>query len=211
MIIAVDGPAGAGKGSLCAALEEHFGFARLDTGLLYRAVGMKVLRGGGHPEDAAVAEAAAHALEFSELDDPELRSDQAGQAASQVGAVPGVRAALLDFQRDFASNPPGGAKGSILDGRDIGTAVCPEAEAKLFITAPLDVRAQRRYKELQSRGHEAIYATVFEDMKKRDERDSGRADAPMAKADDAYLLDTGDMSISEVVAAALQFIESKTK
>ena len=210
MIIAVDGPAGAGKGALCAALEAHFGYARLDTGLLYRAVGMKVLRDGGHPEDAEVAEAAALNLQFDELNDPILRSDEAGQAASQVGAIPGVRAALLDFQRDFANNPPGGAKGSILDGRDIGTAVCPEAEVKLFITAPLDVRAQRRYKELLERGHEAIYATVFEDMKKRDERDQGRSTAPMTEAEDAYLLDTGDMNIPEVVAAALDFIKSKT-
>jgi cytidylate kinase len=211
MIIAVDGPAGAGKGSLCGALEEHFGFARLDTGLLYRAVGLKVLRDGGSPDDASVAEAAAHALSFEELNDPMLRSDEAGQAASQVGAIPGVRAALLDFQRDFASNPPGGATGAILDGRDIGTAVCPEADVKLFITAPLDVRAQRRYKELLERGHEAIYATVFEDMKKRDERDQGRSSAPMAKAEDAMLLETGDLAISEVVAAALEFIDSKTK
>jgi cytidylate kinase len=210
MIIAVDGPAGAGKGSLCGALEKHFGFAKLDTGLLYRAVGLKVLRDGDDPENAAAAEAAATSLQFDELTDPMLRSDDAGQAASKVGAIPGVRAALLDFQRDFANNPPGGAKGAILDGRDIGTAVCPNAEIKLFITASTEIRAKRRYKELLDRGHEAIYATVFDDMKQRDERDSGRSSAPMTKADDAFLLETDAMDIPTVVAAALNFIESKT-
>jgi len=210
MIIAVDGPAGAGKGSLCSALQEHFGFAKLDTGLLYRAVGMKVLRDGNDPEDPVAAEAAALGLESNELDDPALRSDEAGQAASKVGAVPGVRAALLEFQQDFANNPPDGAKGAILDGRDIGTAVCPHADVKFYITASTEIRAKRRYKELLDRGHKAIYATVFEDMKMRDARDQGRADAPMAKADDALLLETDEMDIPQVVSAALEFINSKT-
>ncbi len=210
MIIAVDGPAGAGKGSLCGALQEHFGYAKLDTGLLYRAVGLKVMQAGNDPEDAAAATAAAVSLQFDELTDPLLRSDEAGQAASKVGAIPGVRASLLDFQRDFANNPPDGAKGAILDGRDIGTAVCPDAEIKLYITASTEVRAKRRYKELLHRGHKAIYATVFDDMKMRDERDSGRSTAPMTKADDAFLLDTDEMDISQVVAAALKFIDSKT-
>jgi cytidylate kinase len=210
MIIAVDGPAGAGKGALCAALQDHFGFAKLDTGLLYRAVGLTVLRGGDDPEDPVAAEAAARALQPDALDDPALRSDEAGQAASKVGVIPGVRAALLDFQRDFAHNPPGGAKGAILDGRDIGTAVCPDAQVKLFLTASLEIRAKRRYKELQTRGHEAIYARVFDDMKMRDERDQGRSDAPMKTADDAFLLDTGDLDIPGVFQVALDFIKSKT-
>ena len=214
IVIAIDGPAAAGKGTLGARLAQHYGLAKLDTGLLYRATGVKVLAGGGHPEDPVVAEAAARALDPAELANPALRGDEAAQAASKVSAIPGVRAALLDFQREFAKNPPvladGSApQGAILDGRDIGTTVCPHADAKLFVTASTEVRAERRFKELQERGHEAIYARVLEDMKERDARDSGRSASPLAAADDAYMLDTSALNADQVFAAAIAFISSK--
>jgi len=214
IVIAIDGPAAAGKGTLARRLEDHFKLSKLDTGLLYRATGWKVLDQGGDPEDAAVAEAAARALNPAELDNPALRTDEAAQAASKVSAVPGVRAALLDFQRDFAKKPPhlgdgSPAKGAILDGRDIGTTVCPDADVKLFVTASAETRAKRRFLELQERGLEAIYARVLEDMKERDERDQSRSASPLAAADDALLLDTSDMDADQAFAAALDFINAK--
>jgi cytidylate kinase len=195
-------------------LAQHYGLAKLDTGLLYRATGVKVLAGGGDPEDAKVAEAAARALDPAELANPALRTDEAAQAASKVSAIPGVRAALLDFQHEFAKNPPvladgSPAKGAILDGRDIGTTVCPKAEVKLFVTASTEVRAERRFKELQERGHEAIYARVLEDMKERDARDSSRSASPLAAADDAYVLDTSALNADQAFEAAIAFISSK--
>ena len=214
IVIAIDGPAAAGKGTLARSLEEHFKLSKLDTGLLYRATGWKVLENGGDPEDAATAEAAARALDPAELANPALRTDEAAQAASKVSAIPGVRAALLDFQRNFAKNPPyladgGAAQGAILDGRDIGTTVCPDADAKLFITASTEIRAKRRFKELQDRGLEAIYARVLEDMKERDARDSNRSASPLVAADDAFVLDTSDLDAEQALAAALDFIASK--
>lgn len=214
IVIAIDGPAAAGKGTLARRLEEHFKLSKLDTGLLYRATGWKVVSGGGDPEDPDVAEAAARALDPVELSNPDLRTDEAAQAASKVSAIPGVRAALLDFQRNFAKNPPalaGGspAQGAILDGRDIGTTVCPDADAKLFVTASAEIRAKRRFLELQERGLDAIYARVLEDMKERDARDSGRSASPLAAADDALQLDTSDMDADQAFAAALDFIASK--
>lgn len=215
IVIAIDGPAAAGKGTLGARLADKYGLAKLDTGLLYRATGFKVVSQGGDPEDAEVAEAAARTLDPKELANPALRTDEAAQAASKVSAIPGVRAALLDFQHDFAKNPPNlapetPAKGAILDGRDIGTTVCPDAGAKLFITASTEVRAERRFKELQERGLEAIYARVLEDMKERDARDSGRSASPLAAADDAYVLDTSDLDADAAFAAAVEFISSKS-
>lgn len=214
VVIAIDGPAAAGKGTLGARLAEKYRLAKLDTGLLYRATGVKVLALGGDPQDAAAGEAAARALDPGELANPALRTDEAAQAASKVSAIPGVRAALLDFQHEFAQNPPAladgsPAQGAILDGRDIGTTVCPDAEVKLFITASTAVRAERRFKELQERGHEAIYARVLEDMKERDARDSGRSASPLAAADDAYVLDTSDLNADQAFEAAIAFISSK--
>ncbi|GAB6051793.1 (d)CMP kinase [Magnetospira thiophila] len=209
MIIAIDGPAAAGKGTLARRLAAHLGYAYLDTGLLYRATGWKVLQGGGDPEDVAAATRAAEALDPIDLDNPDLRSDAAAQAASKVSAVPGVRAALLQFQRDFAHRPPHGAPGAVLDGRDIGTVVCPGALAKLFVTAAVEVRAERRLKELLERGIEAIPARVLEDMKERDARDSSRADAPLKPADDAMRLDTSDLDADTVFAQALAYVHSR--
>lgn len=214
IVIAIDGPAAAGKGTLAKRLEKHFKLSKLDTGLLYRATGFKVVSQGGDPENADVAEAAARALDPAELANPNLRTDEAAQAASKVSAIPGVRAALLDFQRNFAKNPPAlsdgsPAQGAILDGRDIGTTVCPDAEVKLFVTASTEIRAERRFKELQERGLEAIYARVLEDMKERDARDSGRSASPLAAADDALQLDTSDMDADQAFAAALDFIATK--
>jgi cytidylate kinase len=212
IIIAIDGPAASGKGTLAKRIAAELGFAHLDTGSLYRAVGVAVLRAGKDPADAAVAAQVARALrpEDGILSDPELRSDEAAQAASKVAVVPEVRSALLDFQRTFAAVPPGGAPGSVLDGRDIGTVVCPDAGAKLFVTASVEVRAERRLKELRERGIPAIPSDVLEDMKARDARDSQRAVAPLKPADDAFVLDTSAMNPDQAFAAAVAYIGSKT-
>ena len=208
MIIAIDGPAAAGKGTLARRLAQHLNLAYLDTGLIYRAVGKKVLIVGADLEDAAAAEAEARAMRPEDLELEGLRTDEVAQAASKVSTVPGVRAALLEFQRDFAAYPPEDKAGAVLDGRDIGTVVCPEAPHKLFVTASMDVRAQRRVKELQDRGLEAIYARVFEDMKERDVRDSERAVSPLEPAKDAHTLDTSDFDADQVFQAALDLIVS---
>lgn len=209
MIIAIDGPAAAGKGTLARRLAEHLQFAYLDTGLIYRAVGKKVMDAGADPEDAAAAEAVARQLRAEDLGADGLRTDEVAQAASKVSAVPGVRAALLEFQRGFAAAPPDGKSGAVLDGRDIGTVVCPDAPVKLFVTASSEVRAERRYKELQDRGLEAIYARVLEDMKERDARDSSRAASPLEPAKDAHLLDTSALDADQVFAQALEIISSR--
>ena len=211
MIIAIDGPAAAGKGTLARRVAEHFNLAYLDTGLLYRAVGKKVLDAGNDPEDAAAAETVARALNAQDLNADGLRVDSVAQAASKVSAVPGVRAALLDFQRDFAKTPPEGSNGAVLDGRDIGTIVCQEATAKLFITASTEVRANRRFKELHQAVSGAIYARVLEDMKERDERDSSRSFAPLVPANDANVIDTSHLSANQVFDQALVFIATKTQ
>ena len=205
MIIAIDGPAAAGKGTLARRLAKHLNLAYLDTGLIYRAVAKKVLIAGADPEDADAAEAEARAMRPEALKLEGLRTDEVAQAASMV---PGVRAALLEFQRDFAICPPDGKAGAVLDGRDIGTVVCPEAPLKLFVTASMEVRAKRRLKELQDRGLEAIYARVFEDMKERDARDSERTVSPLEPAADACTLDTSDLDVDQVFQAALRLIGS---
>jgi CMP/dCMP kinase len=209
MIVAVDGPAASGKGTLARRLAAHLGFAYLDTGKLYRAVGHAVLASGGDPEDPAAAVRAAKALTPGRLDDPALLGDAAARAASKVAAIPCVRAALLKFQQDFANSPPGGALGAVLDGRDIGTVVCPAAEAKLFVTADVAVRAERRHKELLERGETSIYARVLQDLKERDARDSNRAVAPLRPACDAETLDTSTLDPDAAFAVALAYIEKR--
>lgn len=202
-VIAIDGPAAAGKGTLARRLADHLGYAYLDTGLLYRAVGMKVVRAGGDPADEGAATVAAAGLDANELMAADLRCDQAAMAASKAAAIAGVRAALLAFQRRFATHPPNGASGAVLDGRDIGTVVCPDAHVKLFITASIEVRAERRLKELRQRGLKAIHDAVLREMQERDERDSLRAVAPLEPAVDAVVIDTSGLDPDAVVAAAL--------
>ncbi|MEQ8229246.1 MAG: (d)CMP kinase [Rhodospirillales bacterium] len=209
MIIAIDGPAAAGKGTLARRIADRLNLAYLDTGLLYRATGKRVLEAGADPEDAEAAEAQARALEPRDLERPDLRTETVGQAASKVSAVPGVRAALLDFQRTFAATPPEGFKGAVLDGRDIGTVVCPDADVKLFVTASDEVRAARRHKELQEKDPDVIYARVLEEMRERDARDRSRAVAPLEPAEDAILLDTSDQNADEVFEKALDIIKEK--
>jgi cytidylate kinase len=211
MIIALDGPAASGKGTLAKRLAKHFGFAHLDTGKLYRAVGLAVLRAGEDPEDADSAGRAAAALTPSDLDNPALAGDDAAVAASKVAAIPAVRDALLSFQRRFAESPPDGAAGAVIDGRDIGTVVCPEAPAKLFVTAGLEIRAERRHKELLGRGETSIYARVLQDLTERDERDSNRAVSPLLAADDAKVLDTSTLDPDAAFAAALAYVEKRLK
>lgn len=210
MLIAVDGPAAAGKGTLTQKLADHFDLARLDTGLIYRAVGLKALE-LGDPTDPENAVKAAKTLVFTDLDLAGLRDEAAGNAASKVAAIPAVRDILLAFQRDFAEHPPEGKKGAVLDGRDIGTVVCPEAPYKFFITASPEVRAERRYKELQERGEEAIRSAILRDIMDRDERDSSRTVAPLEPAKDAKVLDTSDLDADAVFAAALNFISPQDK
>lgn len=208
MIIAVDGPAASGKGTLARRLAEHLGYAHLDTGRLYRAVGLAVLRAGGDPADPGAAEAAARALDPGSLEDPALAGDDAAQAASKVAAIPAVRAVLLAFQREFAAQPPGGGAGAVLDGRDIGTVVCPGADFKFFVTASAEIRAERRHKELLNRGEASIYARVLQDLRERDARDSARDVAPLKPADDAIVLDTSDMDADAAFATAVRHIEA---
>jgi len=208
MIIAVDGPAASGKGTLARRIARHLGYAHLDTGRLYRAVGVAVLRAGRDPADADAAEAAARALDTAAMDDAQLAGDAAAQAASKVAAIPGVRAALLEFQRRFAHDPPTGAAGAVLDGRDIGTVVCPDADIKFFVTASPDVRAERRHKELLDRGEASIYARVLQEMRERDARDSSRDVAPLKPAEDAIVLDTTRMDADAAFATAVEYIEA---
>ena len=202
MIIAVDGPAASGKGTIAKALARHYGLPHLDTGLLYRAVGIAVLRSGGDPSDEGDAFRAC-GFEDALLSDPGLKSEAAARAASIVSAHPAVRAALLERQRDFA-HAPGGA---VLDGRDIGTVIAPHAQAKLFVTASPEVRAQRRFAELMGHGLAVVYEHVLADIHARDARDSGRGIAPLRQADDAVLLDTSDLGVEAAVAAAIALVE----
>ncbi len=206
MIIAIDGPAAAGKGTLARRLAEHYGLRYLDTGALYRAVGLAVMRAGGDPEDAAAAEAAARNLDPGLMEDPELRAAGTGVAASKVAAVPGVRAALLDFQRAFAAQAPG----AVLDGRDIGTVVCPEADVKLFVTASPEVRARRRWLELKEAGEEVPFEEILAQVRERDARDMNRAEAPLRPAPDAHLLDTSELDIEAAFRAARRIIDART-
>ena len=198
MTVAIDGPAAAGKGTVAKAVAAHFGFAHLDTGLLYRAVAAKTLAGMA-PEEAA------RSLTPDDLKGPTLRDPDVAQEASKVAVIPAVRAALVRFQRSFAAR----AGGAVLDGRDIGTVICPDAPVKLFITASPEVRAQRRFAELTGKGIEVTYDSVLEDVKQRDLRDMSRDQAPLKPAEDALQIDTTKMAIEDAIAAAVAMVEAK--
>ena len=205
-IVAVDGPAASGKGTLARRLAERFGLAHLDTGKLYRATGCAVLDAGGDPTDPAVAAGAARRVDLAGLGDARLRGEAVGRAASVVAAIPAVREALLERQRAFARHPPAPATGAVLDGRDIGTVVCPDAAVKLFVTASAETRAERRAKELRDSGAAAIYEAVLQDMKERDARDSERRVAPLSVAPDAVTLDTTLLDADQVFEQASELI-----
>jgi len=203
--VAIDGPAAAGKGTIARAVSAHFGFAHLDTGLLYRAVGMAALDAGHGVIELALAAGIATTLSETDLARDDLRISRAGQAASKVAALPEVRAALLKFQQDFAKR----AGGAVLDGRDIGTVICPDADVKLFVTASDIVRATRRYDELRQVDPSISLDRVASDLKQRDLRDSERDVAPLAAADDAIILDTTEMSVSDAIAKAVALVKAK--
>jgi cytidylate kinase len=198
-VIAVDGPAASGKGTIARALAEHFGLPHMDTGMLYRAVALNLWRWGGNPSSEFEALRACDDLGFDPAD-ADLRSEPVSKIASMISAYPSVRAALLERQQDFASEPGG----AVLDGRDVGTVIAPDADVKLFVTATPEVRAERRLNELQSRGMNAHYDDVLADIRSRDERDSGRAIAPLKAAPDALLLDTSNLSPEEAIAQAIR-------
>jgi cytidylate kinase len=203
MIIAIDGPAAAGKGTLAERLAVHYGLPYLDTGLLYRLVGKLMADRGLDHGDAEAAAAVARALDPALLRDPNLRGHEAGELASRVAVHPAVRAALLDFQRSFAARP----EGAVLDGRDIGTAVCPDADIKIFVTASAEERARRRTNELNAKGRKVEYQRILAEIRARDARDSGRQAAPLKVAADAYLLDTTDKDIETAFRAAVDFVD----
>ncbi len=206
MIIAIDGPAASGKGTLAKRVAAHFGLAHLDTGLLYRAVARDVQRRGQALDDVRAATAAAASLDPATLDDPALRDAGLGEAASVVARIPEVRTAVLAYQRAFAQRP----EGAVLDGRDIGTVVCLDADVKLYVTASFEVRAERRHREKLGRGEAATYEAVLEDIRRRDERDAGRDVSPMRPAPDAFLLDTSNLDIEAAFNTAVGVILRKT-
>jgi cytidylate kinase len=205
MIIAIDGPAASGKGTLARKIAAHYNLAYLDTGSLYRAVARDVRHGSGALDDPYAAAAAARSLDAATLGDPSLRDPGVGDAASIVARIPEVRAALLEFQRDFARQEPG----AVLDGRDIGTVVLPEADAKIFVVADTEVRAHRRYLELKNRGEPVTYEGVLEVIRRRDERDMGRDAAPLKPAADAFTLDTTKLDAEAAFRQAVELIESR--
>jgi len=204
IVIAVDGPAASGKGTIARALASHFGLPHMDTGLLYRAVALNLWRWGGDPSSEFEALRACAQIDFS-LDDPELRSEPVSKIASAISAYPSVRTALLERQQEFAQQPGG----AVLDGRDIGSVVAPHADVKLFVTARPEVRAQRRVRELLERGMSAHYEDVLADIRSRDERDSKREVAPLKQADDAIVLDTSELDVEEAKAEALKLVRQK--
>jgi len=204
MIIAIDGPAASGKGTLGKRLAAHYGLSHLDTGLIYRAVSKALLEAGLRPDDVASAVAVAKALDPARFDEAALKTPAVGEAASIVSAIPELRAALVAFQRDFAAKP----LGAVLDGRDIGTVICPDADVKIFVTATPEVRARRRAAEYRAQGKDIDEATVLADIVKRDERDRNRAAAPLKQAPDAYLLDTTHLDIDASIRAAIDIVEA---
>ena len=205
MIIAIDGPAASGKGTLARRLAAHYGLPHLDTGLLYRATARAVMDAGHAPDDAAAAVAAARALGLTDFDEAALRGREMGEAASLAAAFPEVRAALIGLQRRFAARPGG----AVLDGRDIGTVICPQAQVKIFVTAAPETRASRRALELKGRGEAADYAGILADIRRRDARDAGRGDAPLKQAADAALLDTTHLDIEAAFAQAVEIVEAR--
>ncbi|MCK8781992.1 (d)CMP kinase [Rhizobium sp. NTR19] len=207
MIIAIDGPAAAGKGTLSRQIAETYGFQHLDTGLTYRATAKALLDAGLPLDNEEVAEKIAREVELAGLDRDILSAHAIGEAASKIAVMPAVRRALVEAQRTFSQRKPG----TVLDGRDIGTVVCPDAAVKLYVTASPEVRAKRRYDEILSRGGEADFAEIFADVQKRDERDMGRADSPLRPAEDAHLLDTSEMSIEAAFQAAKVIIDAALK
>ncbi|HKD22037.1 MAG TPA: (d)CMP kinase [Rhizomicrobium sp.] len=211
IVIAVDGTAASGKGTLARRLAAHLGYAHLDSGSLYRLTALNVIRAGKDPQNADHAVAAARAVDPSRGNDPAIRTDAVAQAASIVAAIPAVRAALLEFQRSFAARPPGGTEGAVIDGRDIGTVVCPDAHAKLFIDAKAETRARRRWLELQAAGIPKDEAAVLADILSRDKRDRERPVAPLRPADDAALLDTTLLDIDAAFAAALALVKPRVE
>lgn len=211
MIIAIDGPAASGKGTLARKLASHYGFAYLDTGSLYRAVGQAVRDAGFHPSNEAEALKAALSLDVTKIDEKAIRTAEAGEGASLVAVMQPVRNAILQFQRDFASNPPDGRPGAVLDGRDIGTVVCPDADVKIYVTASAEIRAHRRWLELKTSGSDLSEAQVLEDTRERDRRDSERATSPMRPADDAHLLDTSNLSIEAAFGEAVAIIDKSMR
>ena len=204
MIVAIDGPAASGKGTLAKRVAVHYGLPHLDTGLLYRAVARDALAQGIDLDDAGTAAKVASGLQVATLDDPALRTVGAGEAASRVARHPAVRTVLLAYQRSFASR----ADGAVLDGRDIGTVICPDADVKLFVNASAEVRAMRRFLELTGRGIAVSEASVLADIRARDERDSTRGSAPLVQAPDAVLLETSNLDIDAAFRAAIDFIEA---
>ena len=204
MIIAIDGPAAAGKGTIALKLAKHYGLNHLDTGLLYRAIGRLMTEQGLDVDNATEAGAVARKLKAKDLNHPDLRGREAGELASRVAVHPEVRAALVDFQRNFARTPPG----AVLDGRDIGTAICPEADIKIFVTASPEVRARRRTDELNAKGRDVPYERILAEILERDERDSHRSAAPLRQADDAVRLDTTALDAEAAFAAAIEIVDA---
>jgi cytidylate kinase len=205
ILIAVDGPAASGKGTIARAVARHFSLPHMDTGMLYRAVALSMFRFGGNPSSEFEAVRACEGVAQIDPTDPELRSEAVSAIASRISAYPGVRAALIERQRHFADQP----SGAVLDGRDIGTVIAPNATAKLFVTASAEVRAQRRVRELLERGMPAHFDDVLIDIRARDARDSGRDAAPLKQAEDAQLLDTDEMTVDQAIAAAIEMVERK--
>ncbi len=211
IIIAIDGPAASGKGTLAKRLANFYGFAHLDTGILYRGVGYLVLAKGKEPRDEAAAAEVARNFSLEQFHEADIRTAEVARAASLVAAMPEVRAALLDFQRHFAHNPPAGFTGAVLDGRDIGTIVCPEALIKFYITASPEVRAERRWLELRLSSPGISVEQVLDDLKRRDARDSGRDAAPLRPAPEAELIDTSHLTADEVFARAQRLVDNRLK
>lgn len=207
LVIAIDGPAAAGKGTLARSLASHYGLRHLDTGLLYRATALRVLRAAGDPTQATEAAAAARGISDTDLEDPALRAEDVGQAASVVGTHGAVRKALLAYQRAFAAHPPG----AVLDGRDVGTVVCPDARVKLYLEATAEVRARRRLCELRSRGVEGIESGVLDEIIARDARDRRRSAAPMKPAEDASRIDTSALGPDQVFERAVAIVDSRLR